>query len=100
MWHGNLAGLVDTALPDGQVHHSRYADFLTDPFGVVRSVYDAFGREISPEAEKRMKAYLANRPKDAHGKHEYSFDDLGLDRATEAARFARYRANFAVPEEG
>jgi hypothetical protein len=99
LWHGNLDGLVDTALPEDQVHHSRYADFLTDPFGVVRSVYDAFGREISPEAKQRMKSYLANRPKDAHGKHEYSFDDLGLDRATEAARFARYRAEFAVPEE-
>jgi hypothetical protein len=99
LWHTNLDGLVDASLPDAQVHHSHYADFLTDPFGVVRSVYDAFGRELSTDAQARMKAYLANRPKDLHGKHEYSFDDLGLDRATESARFARYRAEFAVPEE-
>jgi len=99
LWHGNLDGLVDAGLPEGQVHHSRYADFMTDPFGVVRSLYDAFGRTLSAEAEQRMHAYLANRPKDKHGVHEYSFDDLGLDRATESARFARYRDNFGVPEE-
>jgi hypothetical protein len=100
LWHGNLDGLVDAKLPGGQVHHSHYADFLTDPFGVVRGIYDSFGRELSAEAEERMKHYLANRPKDLHGKHEYSFDDLGLDRAAESAKFARYRDKFAVPEEG
>jgi hypothetical protein len=100
LWHENLDGLVDAALHDGQVHHSQYADFLTDPFGVVRSVYAAFGRDLSPDAEARMKAYLANRPKDKHGTHEYSFDDLGLDRVAESAKFARYRARFSVPEEG
>src|SRR4051794_28610667 len=99
LWHGNLDGLVDAVLPEAQVHHSRYRDFMTDPFGVVRAVYKAFGRELSPDAEARMKAYLADRPKDKHGTHEYSFDDLGLDRASESARFARYRTNFEVPEE-
>ena len=91
---------IPGTLPEAQVHHSRYADFLTDPFAVVRSVYEAFGRELAPDVEARMKAYLANRPKDAHGKHEYSFDDLGLDRASESAGFARYRSTFSVPEEG
>src|SRR5256885_7273962 len=55
---------------------SDLADFMTDPFAVVRSVYRAFGRDLSAGAEERMKAYLANRPKDKHGTHEYSFDDL------------------------
>lgn len=99
LWHANLDGLVDAALPDSRVHHSRYADFMADPFGVLRSVYGAFGRTLSAGAEQRMQAYLANRPKDKHGVHEYSFDDLGLDRATESARFARYRDTFGVPEE-
>ena len=100
LWHDNLERLVDAQVPTGQVHHSRYADFLTDPFGVVRSVYDAFGRDLSADAEQRMKTFLANRPKDKHGVHEYSFDDLGLERATESARFARYRETFSVPVEG
>ena len=99
LYHSDLEGLVDASLPRVQVHHSRYADFMSDPFGVVRSVYAAFGRELSADAEVRMKAHLADRPKDRHGTHEYSFEHLGLDRATESARFARYRDHFAVPEE-
>ena len=99
LYHSDLDGLVDASLPQEQIHHSRYADFMSDPVGVVRSVYEAFGRELSPEAEVRMKAHLADRPKDRHGAHEYSFEDLGLDRTAESARFARYRAHFGVPEE-
>jgi hypothetical protein len=99
LYHGDLDGLVDAALPAGRVHHSKYADFMSDSLAVVRSVYDAFGRELSADAEGRMRAYLAARPKDKHGVHEYSFDDLGLDRTTASARFARYRAHFGVPEE-
>ena len=99
LYHSDLDGLVDAALPDGQVHHSRYADFMSDSLGVVRSVYEAFGRELTGEAEARMRDHLAARPKDRHGTHEYSFDDLGLDRATESARFARYRETFGIPEE-
>jgi hypothetical protein len=47
-----------------------------------------------------MSVHLAERPKGAKGEHHYSFDDLGLDRATERARFERYRTHFSVPEEG
>ena len=46
-----------------------------------------------------MRDYLASRPKDKHGVHEYSFDDLRLDRDAERAKFARYQARFQVPEE-
>ena len=46
-----------------------------------------------------MRDYLAGRPKDKHGAHEYSFADLALDPAVERERFARYQRHFSVPEE-
>ena len=46
-----------------------------------------------------MRDYLAGRPKDKHGAHEYSFADLELDPVVERERFARYQRHFSVPEE-
>jgi hypothetical protein len=88
-------GVLDPA----RTHHGRYADFVADPMGSVRATYDGVGLDLVPAAEAAMAAHLAERPKGARGEHRYSFDDLGLDREGERARFARYRTHFAVPEE-
>jgi hypothetical protein len=66
---------------------------------MIDELYRALGDSLSPETADAMRAYLAGRPKDVHGKHEYSFADLGLDPAVERARFARYQRHFSVPEE-
>jgi hypothetical protein len=103
MYHADLDGLVD-ACEDGtldpcRVHHVRYAEFMGNPLATVREIYDAGGRELSPTAAARMTAYLERRPQGMHGPHVYAFDDLGLDRAAERARFARYKDAFGVPDE-
>jgi hypothetical protein len=103
LYHADLDRLaVDDAagaLPADRIHHSRYADFITDGVAVVRSVYSAAGRELDPETARRMAAHLSDRPKDHLGTHEYHFADLGLDLATETARFDRYRTHFGIPVE-
>jgi hypothetical protein len=43
-----------------------------------------------------MRRYLDERPQGRHGEHTYSFDELGLDRATVRGRFARYIDTFGV----
>ena len=81
------------------MHHVHYADFVHDQVGVIDELYRALGTSLTPETADAMRAYLAGRPKDQHGKHEYSFADLGLDPAVERERFARYQRHFSVPEE-
>jgi hypothetical protein len=54
---------------------------------------------LRPEAESRMRAYLAAKPKDKHGAHRYSFESTGRDRDSERRRFAAYQARFGVPSE-
>jgi hypothetical protein len=103
LYHADLDRLVtacdDGTLDAGRVCHVRYADFMASPVDAVRGVYAAFGWELSPAAEERMRGYLARRPQGLHGPHVYSFDDLGLDKGEQRARFARYQGGFDVPDE-
>jgi hypothetical protein len=103
LYHSDLDRLVtacgDGTLDPSRVHHVRYADFMASPVDAVRGVYVEFGWELAPAAEARMRDYLTRRPQGLHGPHVYSFDDLGLDRAEQRARFARYQDAFGVPDE-
>jgi hypothetical protein len=103
LYHADLDHLVtacsDGTLDPGRVHHVRYADFMASPLDAVRGVYDAFGWELGAVAGERMGDYLGRRPQGMHGPHVYAFEDLGLDRGEQRARFARYQAAFGVPDE-
>ena len=103
MWTDALDGLVtastDGTLDPARVHHVHYADFMQDQIGVIGELYAALGRPLPPDTAQAMRDYLAGRPKDKHGAHEYSFADLALDPVAERERFARYQRHFSVPEE-
>ena len=104
LYHAALDGLVDVddagVLDPARTHHGRYADFVDDPLGSVRRTYEALGLELTDRTEQAMVEHLAASPKGAKGEHRYSFDDLGLTRATERERFARYCDRYSVPAEG
>lgn len=99
-----LDGLVDAdeqgLLDPGRTHHGSYADFAAHPMGSVEATYESLGLELHPDVARSMAQHLAAKPKGHRGEHRYSFDDLGLDRADERARFARYTDHFDVPQEG
>ena len=93
---------VDTqggTLPAQAMHHGRYADFLEDPLAAAGRLYARFDRSLSSDAQSAMRDRLASRKRDEHGEHEYVFEDLGLDRAEERARFRRYQEHFEIPDE-
>jgi putative membrane protein len=85
----------------GRVPANRFADvdyreFLDDPLGVVRRIYDHFGLELRDDAERRMRRYLAANPKNKHGRHRYSLEAFGLDRDEELARYGTYCQRFGL----
>ena len=86
-------------LPPAQLHHSRYEDFLEDPLAVLAALYARFGRPFTDETQARVREALAARPQGEHGEHDYSFDDLGLDRAALREQFRGYQTRFGVPDE-
>jgi hypothetical protein len=85
--------------PSEQFFDVRFHELMSDPFEVLRALHAHFDIELSADAERRMRDYLAAKPRGKHGKHEYAFDDLGLDLAEERARFAGYQKRFDVPSE-
>ncbi|RIL03057.1 MAG: sulfotransferase [Proteobacteria bacterium] len=76
-----------------------YADLVRDPIAAIARVYDRFALPFTAEAEARMRAYLAAKPKGRHGAHRYAFAHTGFDRAAERARFADYQRRYGVPSE-
>lgn len=73
-----------------------YKDFVADPIAMVRRIYAELAIPFTGEAERRMRRFLADNPKDQHGRHQYSLDQFGLDPTEERRRFAPYRARFGI----
>lgn len=72
----------------------RFEDMLKRPLAVIESLYRYFDFEFSDELKQKMKTYLDNRPRDKHGRHEYSLADYGLDAARDAQQFSAYSARY------
>lgn len=75
-----------------------YAEIVRAPLDAVRRLYDHFGSTFTPEAEQRMRDFLAKNPKDKHGAHRYTMSQFALSPAAESPRFARYRERFNIPQ--
>ncbi|MDB5724933.1 MAG: sulfotransferase [Novosphingobium sp.] len=87
---------------DSRIHHIRYQDFVRDPIEALRGYYYFAGRDITPEAEAAMRAYLANNKPDRHGKFKYSsqvLTDAGYDLAELNEEFRPFRVRFGVEIE-
>ena len=86
-------------LPAAQFCDVRYADLMARPLETLAAVYDHFGIPLRAEAEARMRAYLAGKPKNKLGSHRYAFAHTGRDVSRERERFRSYQERFGVPSE-
>lgn len=85
-------------VPPGQIVDSLYQELMTDPTGAIRKIYDAFGMEFDDAAAKRIRDYLAFKPKHKHGIHRYepmSAEQVAQNRPW----FRRYQERYGVPNE-
>ncbi|MCH2172025.1 sulfotransferase [Myxococcota bacterium] len=95
-----LARLTEQgALPAENLHHSRYAQFMSDPMGVVAELYARFGLELSQGAREAMQRSLDDSSRGEGSSHDYAFSDLGLDPVAERAHFRHYQTCFEIPDE-
>jgi len=86
-------------IPDDRIIDLRFHDLMGDPIATIRATYERLGRSLSAEGEQRMRAYLRDKPRGAHGRHVYSLEDFGVDRAEVRRATADYMARFAIEEE-
>jgi hypothetical protein len=87
-------------LPAGQVIDVHFRTFVEDPLSTIAAVYVAIGRELTPDAERRMRAFLEHHPGDGGGGGtRYRFADTGLDAVSLRERAAVYQACYGVESE-
>lgn len=84
--------------PAAQVVDVQFAEFMADPFATIGRLYAALGRELTPVAESRMRAFLAAHPGDGGGSR-YTWSDTGLSEAVLRPQVASYQQRYAVPTE-
>jgi hypothetical protein len=101
LWADMLAAMGDGILDFRRRHgDDRFVDvsyraLTTAPVETVQRIYDALGEPLSAEAEAAMQAHVDVAVQHRFGKHEYSWDSLGLTRETLDDRFTEYRSRFA-----
>jgi hypothetical protein len=67
-----------------------FTDFMADPVGSVKRIYQHFDQGLSPEGEKCLEQWQAEHPQGRHGQHSYKKDDFGLSESEILDRFADY----------
>jgi hypothetical protein len=85
--------------PQAQFYDMHFKDFASDQFAVVEQIYDTFGLPMTGEAADRMKAFIADNPKDKHGIHRYSPAEYGVNPERIRDSFRLYMERFGLESE-
>jgi hypothetical protein len=94
-----VAARRDGTIPATQAVDVFFGDFLADPMAVVHEIYERLDIELTAEAERSMRKFLADHPQEKYGGHRYSFADTGLDAGVLRERMRPYQEFFDVPDE-
>ena len=91
---------MDGTVPPGQVVDVQFAEFMSDPFATIGTIYDSLGMELTNDTEAAMRSFLAAHPGDGGGGgNRYTFADTGLDAGVLRERGRAYQEYFDVPSE-
>ncbi len=93
-----MAARDGDTFPPGQIVDVQFAEFCADPLPTIRRLYGALGRDLSADAEGRMRTFLAGNPGDGGG-DRYRFADTGLDAGALRQRSLPYQERFGVESE-
>ncbi len=88
----------DGLIPDAQICDVLYTDIVSDPVGVAKKVYGAFGMNLTEDAVQRVQRYVASKPQGKFGWHAYDLDEAA-DVAREREFFRRYQERYRIPSE-
>src|SRR5262249_11188298 len=85
-------------VPADRMIDVQFTDFVNDPWTTIKDIYAKLGRELKPEAEQRMRDFLAAHPGDG-GRGRYTWSDTGLDAGEVRERVRDYQERYDVPTE-
>lgn len=98
LWDNAIELIEDGTLAKGSYANFYYEQFMIDPLGAIRSIYDQLGMTLSDEAAARMRAFLDNKRQGKFGRHDYEQAPAELV-AEERAAYRSYQDYFNVPSE-
>jgi hypothetical protein len=84
-------------LANDRICDVRHEEIRRDPIGAVRRIYDYFGWSLSPEAERRMRALVANQSQRPLS-HRYDLSQFGSSAGEVLKVFAPYYQRFGLSE--
>ncbi len=85
---------------DDRFFDLHYAALMRDPIGVMRSLYEWTGDELTPSTEDAMLKWLQRNPQDRFGVQPYSLDGSGVTIADLEPVFDQYLSTFDIELEG
>ncbi len=91
-----MAQRKDGTIPEARICDSRFQELMDDPLACVEGIYAHFDWKLSEEARTRMQQYLAAKPKDKFGAHQYR---VGEEELEERKLFRNYQETHGVPDE-
>jgi hypothetical protein len=96
---GAIQARQDRTVPDDQIIDSHFTDLMADPVHSLRGIYERLDLGWPADHESVVQKYLADKPKDKHGAHAYSLEDVGLDPVSVRRSFAGYVSHYGIREE-
>lgn len=87
------------SVPESRFFDMHFAELVRDPVAMVRRIYEHFDLELREPVARRMQAFLDDNPSGQHGRHRYSLEQFGLDRARERERYRFYQEYYGVESE-
>jgi hypothetical protein len=85
---------------EDRFHDVHHRDFVADPMGVVRRVYDFLGYELTPTVEQTIADWTVENRSGAKGSHHYTAEQFGLTDAQLRDDYRFYTDHFDVSTEG
>jgi hypothetical protein len=76
-----------------------FRDYVADPVGSVKRIYERFDLRLSEEGERALRSWHESNPPGKHGRHEHSMTDVGVSRAEILDRFKGYMDHFGIEAE-
>ncbi len=90
--------IEDGTIPRDRIHPIDYLAFFEDPDASLEQLYASMGFPLSPESKRAMLDYIASKPKDKFGRHEYDVGDADTIAAARDA-FRPFQEYFGVRSE-
>ena len=104
-WMGKLQHAIrcgmeyDAQAEEGWCVHVHYSEMMRDPLATMRKIYAHFGEEPSALHERRIKAWLSEKPQTEFGRHAYDPKDFGWTYDGLAEEWKGYVERFDIERE-